>query len=128
MNMKIKIDYHSGKPVYKQIVEEFVKAIGIGEFKYGDLLPSVRELAETLSVNPNTVAKAYRELEREGYIYPRPGIGMFVKITRENVEKSILTQFENIVREGLKFAMSHGISKEKCMKVFFKILEELKNE
>ncbi len=123
--MRIKIDYHSGKPVYRQIVEEFIKGIGRGEFKNNAPLPSVRELAEKLSINPNTVAKAYRELEREGYIYSRPGIGVFVKASKKEIEKSILIQFENTIREGLKFTMSHGIPKEKCIEVLFKILEDL---
>ncbi len=123
--MRIRIDYHSGKPVYKQIVEEFIKGIGMGEFENNSSLPSVRELAEKLSINPNTVAKAYRELEREGYIYSRPGIGMFVKASKKEIEKSVLMQLEKNIKEEIRFATSCGVSKDECKKILLKILEEL---
>ncbi len=126
--MKIKIDYHSGKPVYRQIVEEFVKAIGRGEFSDNDPLPSVRDLAESLSVNPNTVAKAYRELEREGYVYSRPGVGIFTKLSKEKIEKIVLLELKKRIKREIEFALSHGISKEKCRKVINTLLEEIKNE
>ena len=65
-------------PLYRQIVDGIAGAVARGELAGGSPLPSVRELAETLGINPNTVQKAYRDLQREGLVQPRPGNGMFV--------------------------------------------------
>jgi len=72
------INLASNVPVYEQIVDGLRYAIASGTFAAGDQLPSVRQLAVELLVNPNTVAKAYRELEREGLTRTRPGLGVFV--------------------------------------------------
>lgn len=76
--MLLKIDPQSGTPIYLQIMEQVRHAIGIGLFRPGDPLPTIRELALQLSINPNTVAKAIRELEREGVLVTRVGKGSFV--------------------------------------------------
>ncbi len=122
--MKIKIDYHSGKPVYRQIMEKFIEAIGRGEFATDTPIPSVRELAQKLSINPNTVARAYRELEREGYIYSRPGIGMFVKVSKEKIEEIVLERAKDKIRKELNSIVAHGITRDKCKKILLEILKE----
>lgn len=76
--MLFEIDLHSGKPPYLQIVEQARIAMAGGVLRDGDRLPSVRELAETLRINRNTVAKAYGELEHEGLVETRQGSGVFV--------------------------------------------------
>ncbi len=126
--MRIKIDYHSGEPVYKQIVREFIKAMGRGDFTDGSSIPSVRDLASLLSVNPNTVAKAYRELEREGFIYSRPGIGMFIKLSKEKVREIALSEFKENIKKDIDLALSHGISLNDCKEVMCKLLKEVENE
>lgn len=73
-----KIDFHSGIPVYQQIINNVKEAIISGDLKADDPLPSIRELAKELNVNPNTVARSYRDLEMEGFIYSRPGVGSFI--------------------------------------------------
>ncbi|HEX7653768.1 MAG TPA: GntR family transcriptional regulator [Verrucomicrobiae bacterium] len=74
-----KIELHSGIPVYKQIINRFTAAIAAGTLKCGDRLPTIRELNELLGVNPNTVAKAYRELTLKGFIDGQRGSGSYVK-------------------------------------------------
>jgi GntR family transcriptional regulator len=75
-----KIEFHSGIPVYKQIANRLMAAMADGTLKTGDRLPTIRELHERLGVNPNTVAKAYRELTVKGLLDGQRGFGSFVKL------------------------------------------------
>jgi GntR family transcriptional regulator len=72
------LDERSGVPPYLQIVQQVKQALRLGMLGVGDRLPTVREVVEQLVINPNTVLKAYRELEREGLVSSRPGQGTFV--------------------------------------------------
>ncbi len=81
--MFLPIDATSGLPVYRQIMEQVQRMIVAGRLPAGDKLPSVRDLAVTLGLNPLTVGKAYGELERGGFIEMRRGLGMFVLPGRE---------------------------------------------
>jgi GntR family transcriptional regulator len=72
------LDSHSGVPVYVQLVQQVKQALRLGELKPGDQLPTVKEIVEKLLLSPNTVLKAYRELEQDGLIRSRAGIGTFV--------------------------------------------------
>ena len=74
----ITVNYRSPLPLYQQIKESVTKLIITGAVRAGEQLPSVRELATQLAINPNTIARAYRELESEGYIYTVSGRGCFV--------------------------------------------------
>ena len=76
--MRLNIDPDSGVPVYLQIAHGIKRSIALGSLREGEQLPSVREVAEMLTVNPNTVAKAYRMLERDEVVNTRKGIGTFV--------------------------------------------------
>ncbi len=76
--MRLNIDPDSGVPVYLQIVQGVRRSIALGSLREGEQLPSVREVAEQLTVNPNTVAKAYQNLERDGVVDTRKGVGTFV--------------------------------------------------
>ena len=76
--MRIEINHKSGKPTYLQIVEQVQMALASGTAKAGDQLPSIRELAEKLRVNRNTVARAYTELEHLGVASTRQGLGVFL--------------------------------------------------
>ena len=76
--MRIEVDPKAPSPPSEQIADQVRYAVASGRMKPGDRLPSVRGLAETALVNPNTVAKAYRDLEREGTVETRPGSGVFV--------------------------------------------------
>ena len=74
----IHLDYRDARPIYVQIMDRFRDQISAGVLKTGEKLPSVRELAVELSINPNTIQRAYRSLEMEGWIVTVPGKGCFV--------------------------------------------------
>ncbi|QXE38921.1 GntR family transcriptional regulator [Streptomyces sp. GMY02] len=79
--VEYRIDRRSGVPAFQQIVQQTKQALRLGVLVPGDRLPTAKEVAETSTVNPNTTLKAYRELEREGLVEPRPGQGTFVRRT-----------------------------------------------
>jgi len=81
MTMFLRPNLSSGVPVYRQLMEQVTEALETGALRPGDSLPGIRPLAEELVINPNTVAKAYRELEHEGIIELRHGAGAFVSAT-----------------------------------------------
>lgn len=80
-DFNIKLDHHSGVPIYRQIIEQIRYAIARGELLPGRQLPTVRQLAVDLSVNPNTVIKAYKELEIRGNLETQQGTGTFISDT-----------------------------------------------
>ena len=84
----IQLDYGDHRPLYEQIKEKLKELIISGILKEEDKIPSVRELAGTLAINPNTIQKAYRDLEAEGYIYSVRAKGSFVAPQKEVVKKS----------------------------------------
>ena len=100
----IQLNYRDSKPIYEQIKEGLRRLVITGAIAKDEKLPSVRELASELAINPNTIQRAYRELETEGYIYTVPGKGSFAAEQsdvsgRRNEE--LLREFDEIVRELL---------------------------
>jgi GntR family transcriptional regulator len=99
----------SGVPVYLQLVEQVKHAIDIGALRAGDQLPGIRRVAEELVINPNTVAKAYRDLEHEGVIELRQGSGAFVaevgrtrRVAQMKAAQPVLqAAIDRLVRDGL---------------------------
>jgi GntR family transcriptional regulator len=75
------LEQRSGLPPYQQIVRQVQRALRLGVLRVGDQLPTVKEVVESVAINPNTVLKAYKELEHAGLVAPRPGIGTFVTAT-----------------------------------------------
>jgi GntR family transcriptional regulator len=82
--MRVLIDNGDARPIYVQIMDEIRRGIVLGTLRPEDALPSVRQLAVDLRVNPNTVAQAYRELERDGVVYVRRGQGTFIGAVQSN--------------------------------------------
>jgi GntR family transcriptional regulator len=76
--IEFRIDPHSGMPPYRQIVHQVRQALHLGLLREGDQLPTVKDVVGQVAINPNTVLKAYRELEHEGLAAGRPGLGTFV--------------------------------------------------
>ena len=74
----VHLDYRDARPIYSQIIDGFREQIVAGVLQEGDKMPSVRELAAELTINPNTIQRAYRELEMQGWIVSVPGKGSFV--------------------------------------------------
>jgi GntR family transcriptional regulator len=87
--MLIQLNFKSGKPVYLQVVDQVKAAAASGALRPGDLLPSIRPLAEQLRVNRNTIAKAYAELETQGVIESAPGKGCFVSENNSPYKKVV---------------------------------------
>ncbi len=85
--MEFSITPISGVPIYQQLAEQICAGVARGRLRPDERLPSVRELSQTLVINPNTVARAYTELEREGVLYTRPGLGVFVGRVRPPLPK-----------------------------------------
>jgi GntR family transcriptional regulator len=77
--VEYRIDRHSGVATYVQIVQQTKQALRLGMLEPGDKLPTAREVVEATAINPNTVLKAYRELEREGLVEARRGLGTFIR-------------------------------------------------
>ena len=96
----VHLDYRDARPIYSQITDGFREQITAGILENGDKLPSVRELAMTLSINPNTIQRAYRELEAGGWIATVPGKGCFVcgiPQTTPAQRQPLLEQFDSTV-------------------------------
>lgn len=97
--MFISPDGSSGVPIYRQLMEQVRHLIGTGALAPGERLPGIRRLAEELVMNPNTVAKAYRELERDGVLVLRHGAGAFVAEDAPPLDRTaLLEEAQPIVR------------------------------
>lgn len=107
--MDFHLDQRSGLPVYLQIVQQVKDALRLGLLEVGDQLPTVREVVAELAINPNTVAKAYRELEREGLVSATPGRGTFIEATlvdssiehHQELRRALFAWFREAQRAGL---------------------------
>lgn len=112
----IVIDSRDKRAIYEQVMDRLSDLMLIGALEPGDKLPSVRSLAVELSINPNTIQKAYIELERQGYVYSVKGVGSFVAdmdVIKENKKSIIYKDLEELVDKSRKI-----ISKEEfCKKV-----------
>ena len=100
----IQLNYRDAKPIYEQIKDGLRRLLITGAIAQDEKLPSVRELASELAINPNTIQRAYRELESEGYIYTVSGKGSFVAEQSDvsgRRNEALLQQFDEIVRELL---------------------------
>ena len=121
------LDYRDIRPIYAQITDEVRQQIAAGVLVQGDKLPSVRELAVELSINPNTIQRAYMTLEQEGLIYPVKGKGNFVADTssiQKKSRKDYCREFQKLVRKGRKL----GISEKTLTDLVQKEFEEEKND
>lgn len=117
------IDYRSGESLYIQIKNNFKKMILSEALKENEMLPSVRQLASSLAININTVQRAYRELEQEGYIYSVPGKGNFVAKIDKNVINKNLDEFKTELFSVLEKAKLLDISKDEIGKLIDEFYE-----
>lgn len=104
----IQLNYRDTRPFYQQIKDNARQLVVSGALKKDEKLPSVRDMAASLAINPNTIQRAYRELESEGYIYTLSGKGTFVaEVDHSNQfrQQELLPQFDKIVSELLYLSM-----------------------
>src|SRR5271167_4791421 len=104
-----RLDPASGVPTYLQLVHQVEHALRLGYIKPGDQLPKVRDVVASLAINPNTVSKAYRELETKGLIVGRPGLGTFILATLSQVALPELTGLRRSLRNWLAKADAGGL-------------------
>jgi GntR family transcriptional regulator len=125
----VKIDPNSHVPIYLQIVAGMRAAIAAGVYRPGELLPSLRALATELVVNPNTVQKAYDELEREGLIFSRRGAGIFVaKRASQSARSQAEETVHDIFKRGIREARAADMPVERIQEVFDGALDDVLNQ
>jgi len=110
-SFRLRLDLHSGVPVYRQIIDQVYGGIASGSLAIGDQLPTVRQLAVDLSINPNTVARAYREMELGGLLETHQGTGTFIstqKMRGGEVERA--RQLAQIVTDCVARAGAAGFT------------------
>lgn len=98
----IQLDYRDARPIYEQVKLGLRRLLYTGVISEHEKLPSVRDLASTLTINPNTIQRAYRELEAEGYLYSVPGKGTFAADISQIPDmqlQTLLSQFDELVKE-----------------------------
>ena len=113
----VQLNYRDAKPIYEQIKDGLRKLVVSKAVEAGEKLPSVRELATQLAINPNTIQRAYRELESEGYIYTIAGKGTFVAESKESFydrQQELLNEFDELVEELIYLEVS---KEELCERV-----------
>jgi GntR family transcriptional regulator len=116
--MQFEIEGTSRLPIYQQLVHQVREAIARGDLRAEEQLPSVRQLSRDLVINPNTVARAYTELEREGLLNNRPGRGVFIAGSRTELKKDVRRQrLIEILDKLLTEAVHLGFSQEEVLKL-----------
>jgi GntR family transcriptional regulator len=109
--IRFRLDASSGVPTYFQIVTQVEHALRIGYLRVGDQLPRIKDAVEQLAVNPNTVLKAYRELEQRGIVEGRPGVGTFVIEAPTSPDpKLVETLRQSFISDWLESARNAGLS------------------
>lgn len=123
------LDLKSRKSIYEQVIDNLKEQIMTGRITAGFKIPSVRELSKTISVNPNTVQKAYRELERQGYIYTIQGVGNFVADKGDIVaDEGVLRKAKDKLRDALKQILYLGISIKDIRGITSEIIDDIESE
>lgn len=119
--MLVNLDPQDARPLYLQIMDEVRRAIVVGSLRAEDPLPSVRELAGELVINPRTVSQAYQELEREGVIYVRRGQGTFVSPTAKRSAGERRSLALAVAKRALLEARRNGIGAEELVTMIQKL-------
>jgi GntR family transcriptional regulator len=120
--VEYRIDRRSGVATYVQIVQQTKQALRLGLLEPGDRLPTAREVVEATAINPNTVLKAYRELEREGLVEARRGLGTFVRrsLGAQPADSPLRAELDEWARR----ARSGGLGREDVDALFTAVLDE----
>jgi GntR family transcriptional regulator len=115
----IRVDATSFVPIYEQIKQEFVRLAATGRLKVGEPLPSIRDLAAAIIVNPNTVARAYRELEQDGLIATQKGRGSFIaERARLDVDRDLKAHLGRVMDGAIAEARKYDLADEAIRGLF----------
>ncbi len=112
------LDGRSGVSPYLQVVHQVRQALRLGLLREGDQLPTVKDVVATLAINPNTVLKAYRELERDGLVAARPGVGTFVTRSLANESLAAHEPLRRDLERWLDRARAAGVDDESIEALF----------
>jgi DNA-binding transcriptional regulator YhcF (GntR family) len=124
--IEFRLDPASGVPTYIQLVHQVEHALRLGYLKPGDQLPKVRDVVGSLAINPNTVLKAYRELETKGLTAGRPGQGTFIQAGLSQVALPELTALRRSLLGWLATAESAGLDEDGIAAVFARVLRDFR--
>jgi GntR family transcriptional regulator len=116
--IEFELDPRSGLPTYLQLVQQVRQALRLGLLEPGDQLPTAREVVEKLAINPNTVLKAYRELERDGLVAARPGTGTFVQRSLGDSGNAAQPKLQRELARWLDAARAAGLDLEDVEALF----------
>jgi GntR family transcriptional regulator len=122
--IEFRIDPASGVPTYLQLVHQVEHALRLGYLKPGDQLPKVRDVVASLTINPNTVLKAYRELENKGLAAGRPGQGTFVQATLNQIALPELTTLRRTLITWLASAQTAGLDEDGMVALFASVMRD----
>lgn len=120
------LDIRSRVPIYEQLVEKLKELIIHEVFQADEQLPSVRVLAASLTINPNTIQKAYRELEHQGYIYSIPGKGKFVSPQADATNNEKVKKMKKDLLKLISEAMYLGIEKDEILSLIMQAEQTVK--
>ena len=118
MTFPILVDLDDAVPIYAQIERQIRALLGSGHWKAGDRLPSVRETAVRLRVNPLTVVKAYRHLQEAGLLETRPGAGVFVAKVPQAPRAARRDAVRRSLEEAIGEGAAHGLTREEIVELF----------
>ena len=124
--IEFRLDAASGVPTYLQLVQQVEHALRLGYLKPGDQLPRVRDVVASLAINPNTVLKAYRELETKGLAAGRPGQGTFIQATLNQVALPELTMLHRSLLGWLATADAAGLDEDGIVALFTSALQDFR--
>jgi GntR family transcriptional regulator len=122
------LDAHSGVPAYLQLVQQVRDALRLGRLRAGDQLPTVREVVVSLAINPNTVLKAYRELEHQRIAEGRPGSGTFVVESQPGIRDDDHRVLRRSLERWVQQARERGLDDASVRAIVSSVLQELARE
>jgi GntR family transcriptional regulator len=119
------VDPHTGVPIYLQLIEQVKRSVALGVLAPGERLPTVKQLATDLTINPNTVARAYRDLERDGVIETSVGRGSFISQNgaADRAAAALADVASSTVDAAVREAKSMGLKRNQVREIFRKALE-----
>src|SRR5580693_4154984 len=115
--MIFRLPQPSGVPVYLQLIEQVKHAVETGALREGDRLPTIRKVAEDLVMNPNTVVRAYRELEHEGVLELKPGSGAFIKEPAEGRAR-VIRKAQAVMESAVERLLLLGLTEDELRRAF----------
>jgi GntR family transcriptional regulator len=126
--IEFSLDGRSGVSPYLQVVQQVRQAMRLGLLRQGDQLPTVKDVVARLAINPNTVLKAYRELEREGLVAARPGVGTFVTRTLTDASLAAHEPLRKDLQRWLAKARLAGLDEESIDALFTSTFRDAQQE